>query len=120
MHSRPKAGVPGFLQVLHHLLEVRNCEQCYPALAFSFFGFVGRDRSESVDRVESCKFGHVRQVANLRLKIGIGVKKRRSVAGVELTVGTEIAEQLTSTPSDNPVPSFSAVKAAKSVDSDHR
>jgi hypothetical protein len=63
-------------QVLHHLLEVRNCEQCYPALAFSFFGFVGRVRSESVDRVESGKFGHVRQVANLRLKIGIGIESR--------------------------------------------
>jgi hypothetical protein len=40
----------------------------YRALAFSFFGFVGRGRSESVDRVGWSKCGHVRRIANLRLR----------------------------------------------------
>ena len=59
----PKAGLVGFHEVAGHLLDVHNREQCYLALAFSFFGFVGRVRSESVDRVESGKFGRVRQIA---------------------------------------------------------
>jgi hypothetical protein len=60
---------------------VHNREQCYLALAFSFFGFVGTVQSESVDRVESGKFSHVRQIANLRLK----VHKCPGVAAVALS-----------------------------------